>query len=63
MFLRRICIVNGLECILPLIKKSVSEEYENLIVAWIFGFSTVVCKTVFGGYFGGPLGFIMSWIH
>lgn len=33
MFLRRICIVNGLECILPLIKKSVSEEYENLIVA------------------------------
>ncbi|WP_167396030.1 sensor histidine kinase [Lysinibacillus parviboronicapiens] len=63
MLLSGICIVIGLECILPLIKKSVSEEYENLIVVWIFGFSTIVCIAVFGWYFGGPLGFIMSWIH
>ncbi|MFF2178358.1 sensor histidine kinase [Lysinibacillus sp. NPDC058147] len=57
------CIVIGLEGILPLFKKSVSEAYQSLLVAWIFGFSTIVCIAIFGWYFGGPLGFIMSWIH
>ncbi|MFJ7733205.1 sensor histidine kinase [Lysinibacillus sp. NPDC097231] len=63
MFMSGICILIGLEGILPLFKKSVSEDYENLLVVWIFGFSTVACIVVFGWYFGGPLGFIMSWIH
>jgi len=63
MILSGICIIIGLEGILPLFKKSVSEDYENLLVLWIFGFSTLACIAVFGWYFGGPLGFIMSWIH
>ncbi|QPQ28917.1 sensor histidine kinase [Lysinibacillus sp. JNUCC 51] len=63
MLLSGICIVIGLEGILPLFKKSVSEDYENLLVLWIFGFSTIASIAVFGWYFGGPLGFIMSWIH
>ncbi|MEQ6354771.1 HAMP domain-containing sensor histidine kinase [Lysinibacillus sp. M3] len=63
MILSGICIIIGLEGILPLFKKSVSEDYENLLVLWIFGFSTFACIVVFGWYFGGPLGFIMSWIH
>lgn len=63
MILSAICIIIGLEGILPLFKKSVSEDYENLLVLWIFGFSTLACIAVFGWYFGGPLGFIMSWIH
>jgi len=63
MLLSGICMVIGLEGILPLFKKSVSEAYQSLLVAWIFGFSTIVCIAVFGWYFGGPLGFIMSWIH
>lgn len=63
MLLSGIFILIGLEGILPLFKKSVSEDYENLLVLWIFGFSTIGCIAVFGWYFGGPLGFIMSWIH
>ncbi|MGE7928707.1 sensor histidine kinase [Lysinibacillus xylanilyticus] len=63
MLLSGICIVIGLEGILPLFKNSVSEAYQSLLVAWIFGFSTIVCIAVFGWYFGGPLSFIMSWIH
>ncbi len=63
MLLSGICIVIGLEGILPLFKRSVSESYQSLLVAWIFGFSTIVCIAVFGWYFGGPLGFIMSWIY
>ena len=63
MLLSGICIAIGLEGILPLFKKSVSEAYQSLLVAWIFGFSTIVCIAIFGWYFGGPLGFIMSWIH
>ncbi|WP_342533548.1 HAMP domain-containing sensor histidine kinase [Lysinibacillus sp. FSL K6-0057] len=58
-----LCILISLECILPLFKKSVSEDYENLLVLWIFGFSTLICIAVFGWYFGGPLGFIMNWIQ
>lgn len=63
MLLSGVCIAIGLEGVLPLFKKSVSEAYQSLLVAWIFGFSTIVCIAVFGWYFGGPLGFIMSWIY
>ncbi|PJO40742.1 sensor histidine kinase [Lysinibacillus xylanilyticus] len=63
LLLSGICMVIGLEGILPLFKKHASEAYQSLLVAWIFGFSTIICIAVFGWYFGGPLGFIMSWIH
>jgi len=62
-FISGLCIIIGLEGTLPLFKQSVSEDYENLLVLWIFGFSTLICIAVFGWYFGGPLGFIMSWIQ
>ncbi len=58
-----VCILIGLEGILPIFKQTVSEDYENLLVLWIFGISTLICIAVFGWYFGGPLGFIMTWIQ
>lgn len=63
MLVTGICILIGIEGIIPLFKENASEEYENLWVLWIFGFSTVACIAVFGWYFGGPLGFIMTWIQ
>lgn len=63
MLVSGICILIGIEGILPLFKENASEEYENLWVLLIFGFSTVSCIAVFGWYFGGPLGFIMTWIQ
>ena len=52
-----------LEGILPLIDWNVNEAKEGLLVAWIFGISTIICIGLFGWYFGGPLGFIMAWIY
>ncbi|MCR8846036.1 HAMP domain-containing histidine kinase [Paenibacillus sp. SC116] len=51
------------EGILPLFDLIVNENTEGLLVGWIFGGSTVVCIGLFGWYFGGPIGFIMSWIY
>lgn len=62
-FASGICILIGVEGILPLINKSVNEDSENMIVLWTFGFITIACIGAFGWYFGGPLGFIMTWIH
>ncbi len=52
-----------LEGILPLVAITANEDFEGLLVGWIFAISTVICIGLFGWYFGGPLGFIMTWIY
>ncbi|TQR20508.1 sensor histidine kinase [Psychrobacillus vulpis] len=56
-------IIILLEGILPLFDVAVNTKNEGLLVAWIFSISTIICISLFGWYFGGPLGFIMTWIH
>ncbi|SFC58556.1 Signal transduction histidine kinase [Bacillus sp. 491mf] len=57
------CIVIIVEGILPLFGIIVNENTEGLFVAGIFVISTIICIVLFGWYFGGPIGFIMTWIH
>ncbi|MDQ0174981.1 sensor histidine kinase [Bacillus chungangensis] len=52
-----------LEGILPLLNIIVHTIDEDLLVAWISGISTIICIALFGWYFGGPIGFIMTWIQ
>ncbi|MGE7091502.1 sensor histidine kinase [Lysinibacillus sp. NPDC048646] len=52
-----------LEGILPIIAITANEDFEGLLVGWIFVISTIICIVLFGWYFGGPLGFIMAWIY
>ncbi|MDM5157189.1 HAMP domain-containing sensor histidine kinase [Bacillus sp. DX1.1] len=56
-------IVIIIEGILPLFDIIFSTNDEGLLSAWIFGISTIICIGLFGWYFGGPIGFIMAWIH
>ncbi|HDX9577062.1 TPA: HAMP domain-containing histidine kinase [Bacillus pseudomycoides] len=56
-------IVIILEGILPIFGIIVSEDNEGLLVAGIFIFSTIICIGLFGWYFGGPIGFIMTRIQ
>ncbi|WP_028594004.1 sensor histidine kinase [Paenibacillus assamensis] len=58
--LSMIIIIEG---IFPLFGLIVNENTEGMLVGWIFGSSTVICIGLFGWYFGGPIGFIMSWIY
>lgn len=51
-----------LEGILPLLDIIVGINTEGILVGWIFAISTIICIGLFGWYFGGPIGFIMSWI-
>ncbi|GIO96018.1 hypothetical protein J14TS5_11040 [Paenibacillus lautus] len=52
-----------IEGILPLLGIHVSIDEEGLVIGWVFGISTLLCIVLFGWYFGGPIGFIMAWIH
>ncbi|WP_433940842.1 sensor histidine kinase [Paenibacillus lautus] len=52
-----------LEGILPMLGIHITVDNEGLIVGVIFGASTLLCIAVFGWYFGGPIGFIMTWIQ
>ncbi|MDC2864421.1 sensor histidine kinase [Bacillus sp. BP-3] len=56
-------IVIIVEGILPPLGINVNENTEGLLVAGIFVISTIICIGLFGWYFGGPIGFIMAWIH
>lgn len=56
-------IVIIVEGILPLFGIIGNENTEGLLVAGIFVISTIICIGLFGWYFGGPIGFIMTWIH
>ncbi|OME89021.1 MULTISPECIES: sensor histidine kinase [Paenibacillus] len=58
-----VLVVIILEGLLPLLGIHVSLDDEGLFVGWIFGASTLLCIVLFGWYFGGPIGFIMAWIH
>ncbi|MFD3258147.1 sensor histidine kinase [Paenibacillus lentus] len=58
-----ILIVILLEGLLPLLGIPISMDHEGLIVGGIFGASALLCIALFGWYFGGPIGFIMAWIH
>lgn len=51
------------EVLLPLFDVVVGENTEGLLVGSIFALSTLVCIGLFGWYFGGPIAFIMRWIH
>lgn len=53
-------LIDGL---LPLLGYHISMEDEGLIVGVTFGASALLCIALFGWYFGGPLGFIMTWIY
>ncbi|MGG4345761.1 sensor histidine kinase [Paenibacillus lautus] len=52
-----------IEGILPLFVTDVTIDDEGLVIGWVFGISTLLCIVLFGWYFGGPIGFIMAWIH
>lgn len=56
-------VVIMIEGLLPLLAIDISMDNEGLIVGGFFGVSTLLCIALFGWYFGGPLGFIMAWIH
>lgn len=56
-------IVMLFEGLLPLLNIHISPDSEGLLVGWIFMISTLLCIGLFGWYFGGPIGFIMAWIH
>ncbi|WP_339218721.1 HAMP domain-containing sensor histidine kinase [Paenibacillus sp. FSL W7-1332] len=56
-------VVIMIEGFLPLLDIHVSMDEEGLVVGWVFGISTLLCIVLFGWYFGGPIGFIMAWIH
>lgn len=56
-------VVILIEGLLPLLDIHVSMDEEGLVVGWVFGISTLLCVVLFGWYFGGPIGFIMAWIH
>lgn len=58
-----ILLVIMLEGVLPMLGIHFSEDNEGLIVGAIFGVSTLLCIALFGWYFGGPIGFIMTWIQ
>ncbi|ENQ3077002.1 sensor histidine kinase [Bacillus sp. WLY-B-L8] len=63
MLLTGFSILVILEGILPQFGIIISTDNEGLFVAGIFVFSTIICIALFGWYFGGPIGFIMTWIH
>lgn len=56
-------IVLILEVLLPIFHVILGTNTEGALVGWIFVFSTLICICLFGWYFGGPIGFIMAWIH
>ncbi|XGA10949.1 hypothetical protein ABU162_24970 [Paenibacillus thiaminolyticus] len=56
-------IITLFEGLLPLLDIHVGPDNEGLLVGWIFVISTLLCIGLFGWYFGGPIGFIMAWIH
>ena len=58
-----IFIVILFEGLLPSLGYNISMDNEGLIVGVTFGASALLCIALFGWYFGGPLGFIMAWIH
>lgn len=63
MFGTGLLVVIMIEGLLPLLDIHVSMDEEGLVVGWVFGISTLLCIVLFGWYFGGPIGFIMAWIH
>ncbi|WP_127591348.1 sensor histidine kinase [Paenibacillus lautus] len=58
-----ILLVIMLEGLFPLLGIDISMDNEGLVVGGFFGASTLLCIALFGWYFGGPIGFIMAWIH
>ncbi|OIB00972.1 two-component sensor histidine kinase [Paenibacillus sp. LC231] len=58
-----ILLVIMLEGLFPLLGIDISMDNEGLFVGGLFGASTLLCIALFGWYFGGPIGFIMAWIH
>ncbi|MED4402290.1 HAMP domain-containing sensor histidine kinase [Metabacillus fastidiosus] len=63
MFATGFSILFIVEGILPFLNIIVSTDDEGLLVLWISIIITIICIGLFGWYFGGPIGFIMIWIH
>ncbi|MGE8203616.1 sensor histidine kinase [Heyndrickxia sp. NPDC080065] len=56
-------IILILQGLLPLFHVLIGTNTEGVLVGWIFAASALICIGLFGWYFGGPIGFIMVWIH